>query len=54
MSRAHEEYYGNMYASKRRQQDEIYNRIIADFEALTLEEKVDKLIKIYAAKRAYK
>ena len=48
-----DDYYDRMYESKRRQEDAVYNKIIKEFEDLTLEEKVDRLIKIYATKMAY-
>lgn len=54
MARAHEEDYDTKYAIMAKLQDEKYNKIIADFEALTLEEKVDRLIKVYAIDMAYK
>ena len=47
-----DEYYGRIYAAKCKARDEKYNQIIQEFESLSLEEKVDKLIKIYASEIA--
>lgn len=49
-----EDYYDNMFAIKYETQEAIYNNIIEEFEKLSLEEKVDRLIKIYARKSANK
>lgn len=46
-------FYEEMYAKRLTRKDEHYCRIIKDFENLTLEEKVNKLIRIYATEQAY-
>lgn len=49
---AWDNYYDDMFERKYALQEAIYNSIIEEFENLSLEEKVDKLIKIYARERA--
>ncbi|MBP3648563.1 MAG: hypothetical protein J6K73_02150 [Clostridia bacterium] len=41
------------YATEKRQKDNKYKSILEEFENLTLEEKVDKLIECYAFETAY-
>ena len=47
-----DDYYDNMFAREREKREKIYNNIIKEFEKLSLEEKVDMLIAIYAEKEA--
>lgn len=49
-----DDFYSEMYAKERRQKDEKYNRIIKEFESLSLEERVSKLVEIYAKEMAYR
>ena len=49
-----DDFYDKMYVRERERKDEKYNQIIKEFESLSLEEKVDRLIEIYARERAYR
>lgn len=49
-----DKFYDEMYTRERNRKDKRYNEIIQEFENLSLEERVDKLIKIYATEIAYK
>lgn len=49
-----DDYYDNMFAREREKREKIYNNIIKEFEKLSLEEKVDMLIAIYAEKEAHR
>lgn len=48
-----DDYYDNMFARELEKREKIYNDIIKEFEKLSLEEKVDMLIAIYAEKEAH-
>lgn len=45
--------YKKLWDERRKSQVEKYNEIIEDFKSLSLEEKVNKLIEIYACESAY-
>ena len=47
-----DDFYDEMYAREEAKKEAIYNSVIEEFENLSLEEKVDKLIRIYARKEA--
>lgn len=49
-----DKFYEEMYTREYNRKDRKYNEIIQEFENLSLEEKVNKLIKIYATEIAYK
>ena len=48
-----DDFYDEMYAREEAMKKATYNSIIREFEDLSLEEKVNRLIKIYARERAY-
>lgn len=49
-----DDYYDEVYRQKAEAQNEKYNQIIKEFECLSLEEKVNTLIRIYALEEARK
>lgn len=49
-----DDYYDEVYRKKEEAQAEKYNQIIKEFECLSLEEKVNTLIRIYALEEARK
>ena len=48
-----DDYYDEVDRRKTEVQNERYNQIIKEFNYLSLEEKVNTLIRIYALKKAY-
>lgn len=50
---AWDDYYDDLWEKEHLLKEKNYNDIIKRFENLSLEEKVDLLIKIYARKEAY-
>ena len=48
-----DDFYDEMYAREEAMKEATNNSIIREFENLSLEEKVNRLIKIYARKEAY-
>lgn len=51
---AWDNYYDEMFEREHAIRESIYNSIIEEFNDLSLEEKVNELIKIYARERANK
>ena len=48
-----DDFYDEMYAKRNKQKKDSYNKIIKSFETLSLEEKVNRLIEIYATEQVY-
>lgn len=48
-----DEFYGRQYAAEKERKDNKYKSILAEFENLSLEEKINKLIERYAFEQAY-
>ena len=49
----YDDFYGRQYAAEKERKDNKYKSIIAEFQGLTLEEKVNKLIERHAFEQAY-
>ena len=49
----YDDFYGRQYAAEKERKDNKYKSIIEEFENLSLEEKVSKLIERYAFNEAY-
>lgn len=48
-----DDFYEELSAGRKKREDYTYNNIIESFKDLSLEEKVNKLIEIYASDCAY-
>ena len=48
-----DDFYDEVYARRNERNRKYYDSIIKSFEDLSLEEKVNKLIEIYAREQAY-
>lgn len=53
MGKYEDDYYYEKYEWGRKQKEAQVERIISEFDGLSLEEKVNKLIKIYAHELVY-